>query len=319
MSLTPQSLAPTQQVEALMLQLAGSGPLAEMVRTHLQTGGRRTRAQLALLAGQALGVADVVGWAAAVELLHNATLVHDDLQDGDTVRRGHPTLWASHGMAQAINSGDLMLMLPFMALGRQSCTPDQHVALSQALANRAVLCVKGQALDLDLPTRKVWSMEDWLSAAIGKSGQLLALPIEGAAILAGRDDASALGDHFAEAGALYQIVDDMVDLYGEKGRGERGCDLQEGKISALVVRHLELAPQDSAWLREVLRTPREQTQAQDIARAARRFRESGAVTALLADITLRTENLQSEALPEGLRKVASALAQRCTRDLGDIA
>ncbi len=319
MSLIPRSLAPSQQVEALMLALAGSGPLGEMVRTHLQTGGRRTRAQLGLLAAKALGVDDAVPWAAACELLHNATLVHDDIQDGDRVRRGHPTLWATNGMAQAINSGDLLLMLPFLALGRQSCTPEQHVALSQALASRAVLCVKGQALDLSLPNQASWSMEDWLSAAIGKSGQLLALPIEGAAILAGREDASELGDHFAEAGALYQIVDDLVDLYGEKGRGERGCDLREGKVSALVVRHLELAPQDGAWLRGVLRAERDQTSAADIDRAARRFRESGCVDALLQDIQLRTDALQSDALPEGLRQVASALAQRCTRDLGDIA
>ena len=319
MSLTTKSLTPTQQVDALMLALAGSGPLGEMVRTHLQTGGRRTRAQLALMAAQALGVDQAIGWAAACELLHNATLVHDDLQDGDKVRRGHPTLWATHGMAQAINSGDLMLMLPFMALTAQGCTPDQHVALSQALAKRAVLCVKGQALDLVLPKQTTWSMDDWLDVAIAKSGQLLALPIEGAAILAGRDDSAALGDHFAEAGALYQTVDDMVDLYGEKGRGERGCDLREGKVSALVVRHLELAPQDGAWLRGVLLAGRDQTQTADIEKAACRFRESGAVDALLADIALRTEVLQSADLPESLRKVASALAQRCTRDLGDIA
>ncbi|MFT5586703.1 MAG: geranylgeranyl pyrophosphate synthase [Cognaticolwellia sp.] len=319
MSLARNTLAPTQQVDALMLALAGTGPLGDMIRTHLQTGGRRTRAQLALLAAHALDVDDPIAWAAACELLHNATLVHDDLQDGDRVRRGHPTLWATYGVAQAINSGDLMLMLPFMALGRQSCTPEQHVALSQALANRAVLCVKGQALDLDLTKRTTWSMDDWHEAAIGKSGQLLALPIEGAAVLAGREDSAELGDHFAEAGALYQMVDDMVDLYGEKGRGERGCDLREGKISALVVRHLELAPQDGAWLRGVLRAERDQTQTADIKKAARRFRESGAVDALLADIQLRTEELCSADLPEGLRKVASALAQRCTRDLGDIA
>lgn len=319
MSLAINRLSPTQKVDALMMALAGSGPLSEMVRTHLQTGGRRTRAQLALMAARALNVDQAIGWAAACELLHNATLVHDDLQDGDRVRRGHPTLWATHGMAQAINSGDLMLMLPFMALNRQTCTPDQHVALSQALAKRAVRCVKGQALDLVLPNQASWSMADWLEVAIAKSGQLLALPIEGAAILAGRDDSAALGDHFAKAGALYQMVDDMVDLYGEKGRGERGCDLREGKISALVVRHLELAPQDETWLRGILQTGRDQTQTSDIDKAANRFRQSGAVHALLADISERTEFLQSEDLPESLRAVASDLAHRCTRDLGGIA
>lgn len=315
MTLTETTLSPLQAVEALMHRLCGLGPLSPMAREHLRSGGRRTRAKLALGAAEALEVQNAVPWAAACELLHNATLVHDDLQDGDRVRRGHPTVWAQHGMAQAINTGDLLLMLPFMAVAQQPATPEQSAALSEVLARRAVLCVQGQALDLDLPEQRVWRMEDWIQAAIGKSGQLLALPVEGAAILAGRADAAALGEHFAEAGALYQLVDDLVDLYGEKGRDERGCDLREGKVSALVIRHLELAPADRDWLRAVLAAPRDETRAEDIERAAQRFEASGAVDSLMEDIAQRRDALDDPTLPEGLRRIAQALALRCTRDL----
>src|SRR5687767_11974938 len=109
------------QVEALMRTLAGAqvdnvtGPI---VLEHLATGGKRLRARLALAAAEACGgrVEDAIGWAAACELVHNATLIHDDLQDGDVLRRGHPTTWVKHGMAQAVNAGDLMLLLPFLAV-----------------------------------------------------------------------------------------------------------------------------------------------------------------------------------------------------------
>ena len=87
-------------------------PAAAIAGEHLSTGGKRLRARLAMETGVRLGAEgkEMVPWAAACELLHNATLVHDDLQDGDRVRRGHPTMWVKHGAAQAINAGDLMLM-----------------------------------------------------------------------------------------------------------------------------------------------------------------------------------------------------------------
>ena len=83
--------------------------LGPIVRQHLETGGKRLRARLALAATEALGHqrADAISWAAACELLHNATLIHDDVQDGDRVRRGEPTVWVRHGIPQAINAGEI--------------------------------------------------------------------------------------------------------------------------------------------------------------------------------------------------------------------
>ena len=308
---TDQSL---HEVDRLMHALAGRDFLGRIAAEQLAGGGRRTRAHLALAAGRALCVPNAVAWAAACELLHNATLVHDDLQDGDRVRRGRPTAWAAYGSAHAINAGDLLLMLPLQAIHQQAATATQRNALVAALATRAVASVRGQADDLELPHGD-WSFSAWEKAAHGKSGQLLALPVEGAAILADRPDYRSCGDVFAQAGVLYQLVDDLVDLYGDKGRGEVGNDIREGKISALVTRHVERRPQDRPWLKHVLATQRDRTTRQDIARVARRFEASGAVGAVQTDIQARLTELASDTVPEALRPIATQVALRCTRDL----
>jgi len=309
------SLSPLARVEQLMHHLIGEGFLAAIALEHLESGGRRLRARLALAAGEAFEIEDITGWAAACELLHNATLVHDDLQDGDTARRGYSTVWATHGTAQAINTGDLLLMLPFLAVGHQPATGAQRNKLSRVLAERASLCVRGQAEELVMSSTDDWSRRTWTRSAHAKSGQLLALPIHGAGILAGRADSQDLGEHFAQAGVLYQLVDDVVDLYGNKGRDRPGCDLREGKVSALIVRHLELQPKDRDWLRSLLALDREDTPSGEIERAALRFRQSGAFDAVLSDIAQRQRELLNPALPSALLDVARALAERCTADL----
>ena len=121
------------RVEALMELLIGTqDPCAEMASYHMSTGGKRIRGRLALDSALALGVdpSGAVAWAAACELMHNASLVHDDLQDGDMVRRGHEALWVKYGREQAINAGDLLLMLPFVALDHAELAPAVQVELA---------------------------------------------------------------------------------------------------------------------------------------------------------------------------------------------
>lgn len=290
----PASLRSTEALEAVgahMAQLAAGGRLERMgliVQEHLGTGGKWMRARLCLAAAASLGVqrAAATPWAASVELLHNATLIHDDIQDGDLIRRGQPTVWVRHGIAQAINAGDLMLMLPFLALERLEASGEVRWNLSRALAAHASHTVRGQAQELDLLTAGHLDRDTYLTAVRGKTGSLFALPVEGAALLAERSPAEAarLGDSFTELGVLFQLQDDVLDLYGDKGRGQRGSDLEEGKVSALVIAHLERAPEDRAWLLELLRTPREATESAAVSDAIARFRQSGALQDVLDQI-----------------------------------
>ena len=280
------------ETEALMDDLAtgGGDDLAgRMVREALDGGGKRLRARLALAALEALGGSrrQGVAWAAACELLHNATLVHDDLQDGDATRRGRPTTWARHGAAHAINAGDLLLMLPFLALERLPAPPERRWAVAATLARHAAATVRGQTAEMALSAgRAAPAWDEYRRAAEGKTGALFQLPVEGAALLAGRApaEAQALAAAFRTLGVLFQLQDDILDLYGDKGRGRPGDDLREGKTSALVVEHLALHPSDGAWLLELLALPRDATPDDGVAHAMERFREGGALERVLGRI-----------------------------------
>ena len=169
-----------------------------------------------------------IDWAAAVELLHNATLVHDDIQDGDTVRRNQPTAWAAHGVPQALNTGDLMLMLPTLALSGLDCEHSTRWRLAEAIARRASQTVHGQSREMELLNRRHLDWGHYFEACEGKTGQLLALPVEGASLLAGLHPSMSrlLGELFIQIGVLYQLQDDSRDLFADKGRGAVGCDLE---------------------------------------------------------------------------------------------
>ena len=263
--------------EIVASELAGRG--GKMVSEQLGSGGKRIRPRIAMAAAEALHVppASAVAWAAAIELLHNATLVHDDVQDGDRYRRGRPTLWARHGTSQAINAGDALLMLPFLAL--EPIPPLQRVALTSTLASHAVATVRGQIAELDLLPRERLDWSSYVEAAMGKTGALFALPLVGVALLAGlgEGEARALGEPLRQLGVAFQVQDDVLDLYGDKGREAAGSDLREGKVSALVVAHLERRPEDRAWLVDLLRAPRDSTPLAGIERARTSFQESGAL------------------------------------------
>lgn len=287
-----------------------------MAVEQLGGGGKRLRARLALAAARTLRAswAHAVPWAAAVELLHNAALVHDDVQDGDRMRRGRPALWVRHGVAQALNAGNFMLMLPYRALAE---IPGEYAgSLCQALAEHAIATVRGQVAELDLLPLERLDWTSYVGAAAGKTGAMFALPIVGAAILAGKspEEAAELGAPFTELGVLFQIYDDVLDLYGDKGREAPGCDLYEGKISALVVEHLVRRPVDRAWLLELLRAPRETTNAGSVARAIDAFRASGAITGAISHmdfIARRVTESRALAGEPGLLAIAAELVERC--------
>ncbi|MEZ4451804.1 MAG: polyprenyl synthetase family protein [Nannocystaceae bacterium] len=302
------------EVERTMLALTGADDRAgRMSREHLASGGKRLRARLALAAGAALGAAerDAVRWAAAVELLHNATLVHDDLQDGDTVRRGVPTLWSRHGAAQAINAGDFMLMLPFLAIAEAH--PERQGELSRALADHAVRTVRGQMAEVELLAERTLEWRRYLDVIESKTGALLGLPVFGAAILAGRPrgQAERLSSAFQSLGVMFQLQDDVLDLYGDKGRGRVGSDLYEGKVSALVVAHLARRPDARGAVLAVLGTPRGETREADVLALIDAFRRSGALGDVLDRVhALAVQVRRCPALREepALRRIALDLA-----------
>lgn len=314
---------PLARVRHRMAELAGNrgdDPGARMLHDHLGSGGKQLRARLALAASDALGGSadDAIDWAAAVELLHNATLVHDDIQDGDRMRRGRPALWARYGTAQAINAGDLMLMLPFVALGRYPA--ELQATLVRILASYAEATARGQIRELALRQSVEQGWSDYLAAASGKTGTLFALPVRGAAAIAGLDStrADAIGAAFASIGVLYQLQDDLLDLFDAKARGTEASDLYQGRLTALVLAHFDLYPGDRDALLAFLAEPREDKAESDVTHWKERLTHGGAAKHLLFRIdSLAVELLRADSLAcmSGLHQVADDLVARVLEPL----
>jgi geranylgeranyl pyrophosphate synthase len=272
----------TALLDEVVLEASGAGsPLAEMCRYHLGTGGKRLRALLPLAVSDALASepAALLPFAAACEMLHNATLVHDDVQDGDRVRRGQPTVWARFGTARAVNLGDAMFYYALLCLERLAGPAERRERVALRLLRQTLRVIDGQEQEIRLGHAAEPSVADYVAMVEGKTSGLFALPMAGAAELCGC--APALVDALAEAardlGVLFQVQDDLLDLYGEKGRERRGNDLREGKRSLLAIHALQqAAPEERAELRAILDRSREDTSDDDVERASAILDHAGA-------------------------------------------
>lgn len=275
-------------IEAMLRELCAGHRddlLGRIAWEHIGSGGKRLRARLGLQAVTALGgrASAGVAWGAACELLHNASLIHDDIQDGDILRRGQPALWSRYGVAQAINAGDLCIALGYAAIAHVPVTDATRWQLTRILARASERIVRGQAAEMSLLSRGTPTWADYASCVEGKTSALFALPIEGAALIAGHDldTAAALADACRPLGLLFQIQDDVLDLFGDNGRDMPGSDLaQAGKATAFVVEQLRLDPSSERWLMDVVMAPRETTTRAEIDAIIARFAQGGALAAV---------------------------------------
>ena len=181
---------------------------------HLQTGGQRIRARLAIQAGMSLKlpVDDVVSIAAASELVHNASLVHDDLQDRDTMRHGVAAVWSVYGDGIAICAGDVLLSAAYGALAGVNQTRLLPTLMS-ILRHRILDASNGQCADLTSKKSHTFSLTDYENLASLKSGALLSLPTELALAAGGNLQAVPTAFRAAKSFAIgYQIFDDLNDV-----------------------------------------------------------------------------------------------------------
>jgi geranylgeranyl pyrophosphate synthase len=182
------------------------------IACHLRSGGQRVRARLAIHAGLKLQLVhgDIIALATTAELLHNASLIHDDLQDRDALRHGVASVWSAFGENTAICAGDLMLAAAYGALGAVS-QPARLPALLKLTLARTGAAIGGQCLDLAGP--KDQAIAGYEAMAMAKSGALLSLPTELALLAADRNDCLLGARQAAESFAIgYQIVDDIDDI-----------------------------------------------------------------------------------------------------------
>ena len=274
-------------------ELVRSG-LAEMCRYHFQTGGKRLRALLPLLVADCLGEdpAKAVAMGAACEMLHNATLVHDDVQDGDEARRGRETVWHRFGVARAINLGDAMFYFTLLLAQRAPVDGERREALARRMLTETLRVIDGQEQEFALRANARPSMEQYLDMIEAKTARFFVLGMAGSAEMLGREPAvvEGLTEGARHLGILFQIQDDVLDLYGDKGRDQRGSDIAEGKRSVLAVHALEnAAPHDAGWLLEVLDKERAATSSADVERVAGLFDRLGSLSFAVKEMHARRQ------------------------------
>jgi geranylgeranyl pyrophosphate synthase len=187
---------------------------------HLERAGHQVRARIALGACQALGVDSqhALTLATASELLHNASLVHDDLQDRDTERRGQLAVWVKYDANTAICTGDLLLSCSYGVLAQY---PNQSLvgALLRRMHARTAQAVLGQNADLSYQDKELHDLAIYKDIVTAKSGALLSLPLELALIAARQETFCAQACEAAQAFSVgYQIIDDVDDYASDQLR-----------------------------------------------------------------------------------------------------
>jgi geranylgeranyl diphosphate synthase type I len=220
------------EIRSLLTQgEAALGPFYGMMLYHLgldderSRGGKRLRPLLCSLVFEALGGdgARVAPVGAAVELLHNFTLIHDDIEDQDPRRHHRPTVWSVWGVPQAINAGDGMYAISRLAIQRlrgRGFSAERILDLAFLLDRTCVRVCEGQFLDISFESRTDVTADRYRGMAARKTGALFAASAEGPAILATDDKAiqAQLSRFGAEFGHAFQAHDDVLGIWATSER-----------------------------------------------------------------------------------------------------
>ena len=240
-------------------------------------GGKGVRSALAVLSAEAAGAPPDVAipGAVAVELIHNYSLIHDDIVDDDAERRHRPTVWKVYGIDNAVIIGDAVMALAFEVLLEETTPPRAAAAADLSRANAAMIA--GQSLDMTLHSRPTVTVADCWEMISLKTGALLSHAGCVGAILAGAPPATvqALRRFGDELGRGFQATDDLLGIWGrpEVTGKPAGNDLRERKRSLPVT--VALNSRSAAAGRFAELYSREHLTEEDLATAARLIEETG--------------------------------------------
>ncbi|NYT04922.1 MAG: polyprenyl synthetase family protein [Methanomicrobiales archaeon] len=212
----------------------------------LLAGGKRLRPAVVLLAADAVrkgSAMDILPAALALEVTHTFTLIHDDIMDGDSVRRGVPTVHTQWNEATAILAGDVLYAQAFELIAKSMAPEGARVRAMMLLARTCVDICRGQHLDITFAERNNVSAMEYLDMVAKKTGALYAAAAAIGGILAGgtAGQVKALHDWGMNSGMAFQIQDDIIDLCAdaEKSGKDRASDLREGKQTLIAIRARE--------------------------------------------------------------------------------
>lgn len=258
--LAPEMLEAIEGELQAYLQFAPEpfGGIAEMIRHHFgwdaplpESRGKRVRPLLTLLCTAATGGdwRTALPAAAAVELIHNFTLVHDDIEDASETRRGRPTVWYLWGIPQAVNTGDFLYVVSHLACQRllkQGLPPEAVLAVRNELDVASLRLAQGQHLDIAFESRDPVPADEYLTMIAGKTAALLGAACASGAIVAqaGPDATDACRRFGLGLGMAFQLMDDLIGIWGnpqETGKSDSD-DLRQGKKTYPILLGLQTSP-----------------------------------------------------------------------------
>jgi geranylgeranyl pyrophosphate synthase len=227
---------------ALEPLFASDTPLDRVVRHALFGNAKRIRASLALIAAEAAGgpARDALPIAVAFELLHTASLIHDDIMDGAKVRRGRSCVHRIFGTNLAITAGDALIFEAYRSLLESLCRhrSDGAERAIEIFTSCAAKACRGQALDIGFAGGSA-SMRQYLAMIRAKTGSMIEAPLQCAAVMAGASAAWCAGfrEYGRCLGIAFQITDDATDCLGSEAKAGKtlGNDLRNGAGSALLI------------------------------------------------------------------------------------
>jgi geranylgeranyl diphosphate synthase type I len=232
------------------LEIGSHPEVTKAIAYYPSAGGKRLRPVLTVAVADA--VTEGAGrrampFGCALELVHNFTLVHDDLMDEDTVRRGMPTLHTVWNEPSAINTGDILFALAFEVMTRTEAD-DATVRTLMSEAARTVYEIgEGQQWDMDFEDAAPGDIteDDYLRMNEFKTGRLFEMASKGGARVAGADEelAQEMGLFAREMGIGFQIWDDYLDIFADQAKlgKDVGSDIRNGKHTLMAIRTLKAA------------------------------------------------------------------------------
>jgi len=227
------------------------GYLDEDMKPVTGFGGKRFRPGICLLLADFYGSLEkTIEIATSIEIFHNFTLIHDDIEDRDQMRRGRPTVWNKWGINHGINTGDAQLLLVNLEFDRFAKKNPTISSRIHELTNKRYLTIaEGQFMDFhfsELPIHHAEVTEKGSFDLMGsKSGVLVGLPAEVAGLVAGKSDeeCKALWDYGYNLGLAYQLSDDLVSIWGssEKSGKLELADIKEKKKTLPIIHLYEIS------------------------------------------------------------------------------
>lgn len=257
---------------------ASPSRLYDPIRYTLNQGGKRVRPQLVITAACMFGRDPDMAFpaASAVEMLHNFTLIHDDIMDNAETRRGNPTVFKKWGLADAVLSGDALFNMAYRSLFSYSkiLSASAFSALLSEFDRAVTVVCEGQAMDMELAQSTRIDESEYEQMIYAKTASLIESSLKIGGILAGAspENIALLGEIGRSAGIAFQIQDDLLDALpqNEKFGKRQGGDIREGKKTLLWVHFINAISSDEErtyWENRLVDASKDENAVNEILRA----------------------------------------------------